>query len=206
MNIADYAKKMSIFLAAKSSRSVQPESLQFGLHLLIEFFIKLIIWVLLGVLIQSWLEWTLIFCAFAIVRAVVGGVHANRFLVCVIWTEFLLVGTWLIWHLYQSASDSMPVTIRLWLITALLLIFTFSLFVSGIPVHIGKRKRTKRRVVLSRVLFGGLFMICLSMLWDPVFWNDVFVIGVMMAITASSPWLNRLFKHFDNIMRGGGQR
>ncbi len=159
--IEKWASNGAKYIVANSTRQVSPDVLQFGLHLLIELAIKVVVWLVIGVLLKDWAAWFFVFTGFIVTRIIIGGVHAKSFLKCLVWSSFVLLGAYGLSLVCLSTLISNEMT-QVSLLVVLLGLF-FGVWWNGIPLQIGARKKTKKRIFYTNV-FAWLWMTLLFVL------------------------------------------
>jgi accessory gene regulator B len=170
--IEKWATNGAKYIAAHSTRSVHPDVLRFGLHLLIEMVIKLFVWLVLGLILQDWTAWFLIFFGFIVTRMIVGGVHASSFLKCLLWSSSVLLCAYGMSTAFLYGSSIFD-WMQLCIVLLLLLLF-FGIWRRGIPLQIGDRTKTKKRMIWTKVIAWvwiiilTLFLIVLDFAMYPV--------------------------------------
>jgi accessory gene regulator protein AgrB len=161
--------------------------------------IKCIVWLTIGLFIQEWAEWALIFLAFLLARIIIGGEHARSFIVCMIWTEFWFLSAWGMSILFQWFDQKDPQVTAL-IFSIAMLVVAGALWRHSLPVPSGKRVLTKRRKYFSRFLFLSLLIFCLITLFFSSLVLKVFSVGVLVVMLASLPVFHKILIRFETYV------
>ncbi len=156
--LAEWSNRGAKYIAEKADKQFHVDVLQFGLHIFLQSCIKGAIWLGLALIFNALSVLGGVMLGYAITRAITGGVHAQTFVRCVVWsTGTMLLGlgiTRILIPVERFGVIGILVMLSVGIMGCWITFF-------HVPIRWGKRKYTSRRIEMSKGLSYGWLMITL---------------------------------------------